>query len=93
MFGKKAQQRRAINKTGDRLHAKLGELKDEYGETAPAEIAEPTHKALRTYNTTVEAYENGQYRAAEAGRMAVNAWLDGGEMIIPRVDQQEEGTS
>ena len=79
--------------TGDRLDAKLGELKDEYGETAPGEIAEPAHKALWTYNITVEAYEEGQYGAAEEGWMAVNQWLDGGEMVVPGVDQREGGSS
>jgi len=69
--------------TGDRLEAKITEMRKEYGETAPAEIAGPAHMALWTYNKSTEALDDGQHGAAKMGFEAIDVWLGGGEMIVP----------
>ena len=81
------------DKTGDRLEAKITEMRNEYGEEAPADIAGPAHQAMWTYNKSTEAIDQGLFDAAVAGLEAVDAWLDGGEMIVPGADDEESQTS
>ena len=70
-------------RTGDRLEARITEMRDEYGDTAPAAIAGPAHTALWTYNKATEAIDDGQFGAAKMGLEAVDLWLNGGKMIVP----------
>ncbi len=81
------------DRTGDRLEAKLTEMRNQYGEEAPADVAGPAQLAMWTYNKSTEAVDQGLYGAAKVGLEAVDVWLDGGEMVVPGVDDEEPPTS
>lgn len=75
--------------TGDKLEIRLTELRNDYGDTGPADIVGPAQLAMWTYNKSTVAIDDGKYAAAELGLKAVDAWLDGGEMIVPGSDSEQ----
>ncbi len=81
------------DRTGDRLEAELTEMRNQYGEEAPASVAGPAQLAMWTYNKSTEAVDQGLYDAAKTGLEAVDVWLDGGEMVVPGANGEEPATS
>ena len=72
-----------INENSDKIAARIQELEAEFDgrDNVPQEVARPIAEAFAVHNASVDAYEAGDRKAAEAGMSRVSEILKDAALV------------